>query len=188
VYASAAPSTVSVGSNLVFTVGVTNYGPSISSNVIVADTLPFGAATIVSSNLSQGTLTQNGSALTWNVGTLGILAGAQLTFTVQPAYVGNIFNSAVVSAGITDPNPDDDSAAVGVNVVTYVPPPQLTGVTIPGPGLIEFSVTNGTGSVIIQGSTNLLNWVNLYTNTPPFTFSASTTNPPVQFYRAVYGP
>jgi uncharacterized repeat protein (TIGR01451 family) len=188
VYTSASPGTVSVGSNLVFTVSVTNYGPSASSNIIVADALPFGAGVVVSSNLTQGTLAQNGAGLTWNVGTLDVLAGAQLTFTVRPAFVGNIFNSVSVTAGTTDPNPDDDTAEVGVNVVTYVPPPQLTGVIIPNPGFIQFSVTNGTSPVIIQSSTNLVNWVNLATNTPPFNYLTPTINPPVQFFRVLLAP
>jgi hypothetical protein len=46
-----------------------------------------------------------------------------------------------------------------------------------------------TSSVIIQASTNLVNWVNIYTSTPPFTFTDSTsTNYHDRFYRALLGP
>jgi uncharacterized repeat protein (TIGR01451 family) len=183
---TASAGTVSAGSDLGYVVSVTNCGPSTSSNVVVADTLPFGVS-LVSANVTQGSVTNSGFALSWNVGTLAVNAGAQLAFTVQPAFVGNILNSAVASSATTDPNPDNDTASVGVSVTP--PPavaPQLTGIMTTGAGTIQFSVTNGTSPVIIQASTNLVNWVSIATNTPPFTFSDTTTNGiPYRFYRAV---
>jgi hypothetical protein len=42
---------------------------------------------------------------------------------------------------------------------------------------------------IIQASSNLLNWIPLYTSTPPFTFTdPKASNYPSRFYRAVLGP
>jgi hypothetical protein len=44
-------------------------------------------------------------------------------------------------------------------------------------------------STIIQASTNLINWVNVYTGTPPFTFTdPGASNYRTRFYRAVLGP
>ena len=41
----------------------------------------------------------------------------------------------------------------------------------------------------VQGSTNLIDWVSLFTNTSPFSFTdANATNAPQQFYRAMYLP
>ncbi|MCX6895641.1 MAG: hypothetical protein NTZ16_09130 [Verrucomicrobia bacterium] len=190
---SASASTVGVGSNVVYVVGVTNYGPSASSNVVVADTLPFGF-TVISSNKTQGTVTGSPTALTWNVGTLTTNAGARLTFTGKPAYVGNIVNAATASATTTDPNPDNDSAEVAVNVTTSPWPPSLSDIYTDGSGVVHFSITNGVGAgaIIIQAATNLVspvNWVSIYTNTPPFDFSYDvTTNYPARFYRALVGP
>ena len=190
---SASANTVGVGSNLVYIVGVTNYGPSASSNVVVADTLPFGV-TVISSNKTQGTVIGSTTALTWNVGTLATNGGARLTFTGQPAYAGNIVNAATASATTTDPNPDNDAAEVAVNVVTSPWPPSLSDIYTDVDGVVHFSITNGVGAgaIIIQAATNLVspvNWVGIYTNTPPFDFSYDvTTNYPARFYRALVGP
>lgn len=188
---SASANSISVGSNLVYVVGVTNYGPSASSNVLVADTLPFGV-TVISSNQTQGTVTGSPTALTWNVGTLATNAGARLTFTGRPAYAGNIVNAATASATTTDPNPDNDTAEVAVNVVTAPWPPNLSDISADGSGTVQFSITNGIGAgpVIIQATTNLarpIHWVSIYTNTPPFTFIGDSTNA-ASFYRAIVSP
>ena len=44
-------------------------------------------------------------------------------------------------------------------------------------------------STIIQASNDLVNWVNIYTNTPPFTFTDSmATNFACRYYRAMLAP
>jgi len=44
-------------------------------------------------------------------------------------------------------------------------------------------------SNIVQASTDLVNWVDIYTNTPPFTLTDSmATTFPYRFYRALLGP
>lgn len=43
-------------------------------------------------------------------------------------------------------------------------------------------------STIVQASTNLIDWSNIYTNTPPFTFTDSLNAAPYRFYRALLGP
>jgi hypothetical protein len=48
------------------------------------------------------------------------------------------------------------------------------------------------GSFILQGSTNLLDWTSLYTNSAPTgaasLFDAGATNHPLRFYRALQVP
>ena len=55
------PDPVLVGSNLTYTVTVTNNGPNNASNVMVTDTLPANV-TFVSATPSQGTCAQIGRA------------------------------------------------------------------------------------------------------------------------------
>ena len=43
-------------------------------------------------------------------------------------------------------------------------------------------------STIVQASTNLTDWSNIYTNTPPFTFIDSVNGGSYRFYRALLGP
>jgi hypothetical protein len=51
----------------------------------------------------------------------------------------------------------------------------------------QLTVSNSAGvSTIIQVSTDLFNWVNIYTDTPPFTFvDPNATNYHLRFYRAL---
>ena len=55
-------------------------------------------------------------------------------------------------------------------------------------GTFQLTVSNPALSTVIQASTNLAspNWVNVFTGTPPFTYTDSqATNYPSRFYRAV---
>lgn len=70
-----------------------------------------------------------------------------------------------------------------------VPEPGLVAVGTNGVIQLTVSMPSPYHSTIIQASTDLVNWVNIYTNTPPFTFTDSmATNFPSRFYRALLGP
>jgi len=65
--------------------------------------------------------------------------------------------------------------------------PNLTAFSYTQAGGFQFAVTNSPGqTVIIQASTNLVNWIPVYTNVEPFTYvNTDATNLPMRFYRAV---
>lgn len=182
--------TVFAGQKASFLLTVTNYGPSASTNVLVTDTLPLGT-TIVSTNLTQGSVTRSGSTLIWNVGNLALNAGAAMTVTVQPNGLGGLASSANVDTGTPDPNPDDDFATASVNVVPLaatLTPIYTNGgfhISIPGP-------TNPSLTVIIQANSNLVstNWVNIFTGQPPIDFvdPAAPNGSVNRFYRAILLP
>jgi uncharacterized repeat protein (TIGR01451 family) len=184
---------VLVSNYLVYVIGVTNYGPSTSSNAMVVDTLPSGVPLILT-NFTQGSVNHSGFNLIWNVGTLGTLAtnaGAQLTLTVRPNSPGTIINYAIVSSLATpDLNPADDFASVTNNVIGSGSPPQF-GNFVYTNGTFQFTVTNQAGQeYIVQASTNLFFWVPVYTNPPPFvspfTFiDSGASNYFDRFYRVV---
>ena len=182
IYMTSVATNVPSGSNIVYVLSVTNYGPSPSTNVQVSDTLP-SSGTLVSSSATQGTV----SGTTWNIGTLATNAGAQIALTVRPNSDGSYFNYAQVSASTPDPNSDDDTASATVSVGV---PAQLQigdGVAIGG-GQFLFPVNGPPVLTVIEASTNLLDWVPVYTNTPPFVFTNIISGPfPNDFYRAVQG-
>jgi subtilisin-like proprotein convertase family protein len=67
-------------------------------------------------------------------------------------------------------------------------PPQF-GSFVNSNGTFRLTITSPSYSTIIQASTNLVNWVPVYTNMPPFTFTDSNASSyPYRFYRAVLGP
>jgi len=177
------------GQTETFVVTVTNYGPSLSTNVTVSDTLPLGTI-IVSTNTTQGTVSRVGSTLTWNVGNLTLNNGAAMTVTVKAQSAGTLVNTATVNTGTPDPNPDDDLATASVSVVplTATLTPSFTNgafhISVPGP-------TNPSLTVIIQMNTNLVssNWVNVYTGAPPIDFvDPAPSGSASRFYRAILLP
>ena len=82
--------------------------------------------------------------------------------------------------------------ASGLNgplALAFQPVPDLVAVLTNGVFQVSVSMPSPYYSTIIQTSTNLVNWVSIYTNTPPFTFTNSMATTSAQcFYRAVLGP
>ena len=183
---TASATNVLLGDTVNFSIGVTNYGPSISSNIDIPDTFPDGF-TLVSTNASQGGVLPNGAGLVWEVGNLAIGAGAQLNLTLQAPTTPevDVNNLATVDAATPDQNPADDLAFVTLNVV-QISSPSVSGAS-GGGGKFVLSVSSPSSyPAIIQASTNLVNWVNISTNTPPFIFTDTITPAfPYRFYRAV---
>ena len=124
---------------------MTNYGPSVSSNVQVSVTLPSGV-TLISSNVMGGSI--NGTL--WNIGTLNTNAGAQLILTVRPNYSSNFTSTAFVNASTPDPNSDDNFASATLNA-GIVPAPSLSGAVTKSGGQFLFSITSGANQTnVIQ--------------------------------------
>ena len=188
---SATNSTVFLGQSATFVLTVTNYGPSVSTNVSVIDNLPL-TVTVVSTNATQGSVSRAGSTLIWNVGNLANGAGAALAVTVQPHGLGSVQNSANCSAGTPDPNPDDDFASATVNVAPLSA--TLTPSFVHSNGAFQITIpalTNSSLTVVIQANSNLVstNWVNVYTGTPPINFiDPAGSNYVNRFYRALLLP
>lgn len=184
-----APTNVSItpNSQWITTLAVTNYGPSLSSNVVISDVLPVPSrVALLSSNSSipSASVAIVGTTLTWNVGNLAVNGGGTLTLNFQANTSGIYSNTATVSAGTPDPFPNNNSALAIANVSGTSPPaiaPHLAA------GAFQLSVTNDGGTlVIIQSSTNLILWLPVYTNFAPFTFTdANVTNFTRRFYRAL---
>jgi uncharacterized repeat protein (TIGR01451 family) len=99
-----------LGSNLVFTIDVTNRGPSTASNLELTDVLPTGLG-YVSSSVSQGTYTPGTGK--WAVGTLASNAYATLTLTATNSALGKLTNSVAITAvSQTITNTSDDKPSV----------------------------------------------------------------------------
>ncbi|MFD0322374.1 Ig-like domain-containing protein [Lysobacter gummosus] len=104
---TASSATPVVGTNIVFTVTVTNNGPSASAGVNVNDQLPAGY-TFVSSNPSTGTY--NAGTGVWAVGTLASGASATLQITATVLATGPYANTATATSTTNDPTPGNNTA------------------------------------------------------------------------------
>jgi len=91
---------VPAGSNLVYTISVTNFGPSSAGSVVVTDTLPLGV-TFVS---ATGGGVNNSGVVNWSLGALANGQVSNLTVTVTAPASGSLTNTASVSSPTGDPN------------------------------------------------------------------------------------
>lgn len=182
------PTTAVISNSLSFIITVTNYGPSTAEGVVVTNALPVNAV-FNSAVSTAGAVMQSGSSVLWTLGSLATNAGARLVVTMKPSAAGNINSYALVTSTTADPNPDDDSAYVSIEVGSAAAPILSGGATMTN-GLFQLSLTGTDGaSYIIQSSTNLVQWIPIYTNICPFVFTdSSATNYTSRFYRAVAGP
>jgi uncharacterized repeat protein (TIGR01451 family) len=144
-----------LGSNVTYTLLVTNLGPASAPDVVLDDTLPLGAA-YVSSTTSQGTVTPNSGSVHWNFGALASQGFATATLVVTPSSAGTLTNSGTVTLvpqgfPVFDPNLANNAASIVAAVttpITNTPPTALV--------LTAF----GTPNPVTVGS-NLLYFVTL---------------------------
>ena len=104
--------TPDVGSNVTFTIVVSNGGPSDATGVSVTDVLPYGL-TFVSANPAAS---YNSSSGVWTVGNLTNGANATLTIVATVSDLGGsgVTNTAIASAITIDPNLGNNAASAGV--------------------------------------------------------------------------
>lgn len=111
-----------VGSNLTYTITVTNNGPNAATNVTVNEFLSSGVA-LVRFTPSQGAApVQNGTLLSANLGTIAPGAAATITLVVTPTAAGPTVNAANVSGGQFDATASNNSTSLTTAVGTSTAP------------------------------------------------------------------
>lgn len=116
-----------IGQLVLFTLTVSNAGPSSATNVAVTDLLPAGLG-FTSSMASQGTY--NSSTGVWTVGTIANGASATLQIAAMLTTAGRKTNAAQITASDQfDPDSTPNNAAAGEDDIASVlltPPRRLT--------------------------------------------------------------
>ncbi|HXI51192.1 MAG TPA: Ig-like domain-containing protein, partial [Candidatus Saccharimonadales bacterium] len=108
---SGPPAAVTLGSNVTYTVTVTNRGPAGTAGVRLTNTLPAGAA-YLSAVPTQGSCVQNAGVVVCDLGTLPALAAARVVIQGRPAQAGSITNTATAIGAVGDPVLTNNTAAV----------------------------------------------------------------------------
>ena len=163
--ASANP--ISSGSNLTYTIAITNQGPTMAASVVLTDTLPAGAA-FVSATTTQGTTNFSGGTFTCNLGGMNSNGTATVTLTARLNQAGSATNTASVSSAATDPNSANNAASVVTTVIDNSAAPLLK-ITPAGTNVVLSWSTNAVGM-------NLQSRAGLSTNSA----WAAVTNVPVR--------
>lgn len=117
---TAVPSFVLEGAPLIYTMDVTNNGPSTASNVVLTVALP-PDVNVISAASSQGTASANNSI--FDLGTVPVGTNATVTILVLPTTTGNLTASAIVALGAgpsgaqqIDPIQFNNTASVTITV------------------------------------------------------------------------
>ena len=140
---TAAPS-IYAASNLLYTIAVTNLGPSPASSVVVTDALPAGV-TFVS---ASGGWATNAGVVSWSLGSLTNNQVSNVTVTVTVPASGSLTNTANVSSPTPDPNLTNN---VSPPVVTSVTPVADVAVVTAGPGSVVAGMTYTNTITVTNG-------------------------------------
>jgi uncharacterized repeat protein (TIGR01451 family) len=141
-------SSIVIGSNVIYTLVVTNLGPADAPDVVLDDTLPAGAA-YVSSTSSQGSATNtNAGTVHWDFGALANAGFATATLVVTPSTTGMITNSGAVTlapkgVSVSDTNLANNSASIVATVTAATNSPPPTNVAVQALGPITFNPQTG---------------------------------------------
>jgi len=88
---------IEAGSNITYTITVSNAGPYAAAAVWVLDVLPFGVL-FDSADASQGTCTLDGDSVWCDLGTIAKHRTATVTISVTPTVAGDLLNVAGVKS------------------------------------------------------------------------------------------
>jgi len=112
-----APNPGAIGTNVSYTITVTNLGPVVATGVKLTDTLPAGV-NFISLSSSSGSCTNDQGTITcgWDALTNG--AGALVTLVGRPVLGGMFTNIAVVSGQQLDVNSSNNVASTVLSVTT----------------------------------------------------------------------
>ncbi len=177
-----APDPVTVGSNLVYTITITNGGPLNAPNTQLTNTLP-GSVTLANSSTSQGSLAANGNTIVGSLGTVLVGSSATVTLTVvAPQTAGYITNVATVANDYSDPVANNNTLTTATRVASLpllsirLLPASQVQITWP-PDLTNYTLQFRTALVTNSA------WSNLATVPPLQTVVTDAASGAMKFYR-----
>ena len=158
--ASGAPAPVAVGSQITYSLIVTNNGPADATGVVARTTLP-ASVTFVSASAAQGSCSGPAAGSTGTVTCdLGsIVNGAQtaLAIVVTPTADGPLAVLLSVSGGEPDTDSTNNSASVNVTVLGPVVINITETIAVTDtPGVRPSAMLNVTEQIVVQDTPNVL--------------------------------
>jgi uncharacterized repeat protein (TIGR01451 family) len=122
---SASPGNATVGTdNVVFTVTLTNNGPSPASHVTLTQSLPAGALFVS----ATGGISPTNGVLTFVAGDMSVGAHVSYTIAIRPQSAGTLTSTATASASEPDPSDSNNTAVASAVAVDapVIPQPVVT--------------------------------------------------------------
>jgi 6-phosphogluconolactonase (cycloisomerase 2 family) len=128
---TASPTTVESGSNVTYTITVTNNGPDATSATIV-DNLPTGALLVSCASTGEGVCNNSPFANPHTVTFASLASGASETITIVAATSASLLNGASLSNTVSignksavDPDPTNNSATTTIAITAQAGPSTL---------------------------------------------------------------
>ena len=116
---SASPDPATTGSDLTYTLLVTNNGPANATGVTVVDTLP-AEVTFSSVVTTQGTASESNGVVTANIGNLSVNQAETVNIVVTPnaaaATAGSVTNNVTVTANEVETDPANNTDQINTAV------------------------------------------------------------------------
>ncbi len=147
-----------MGSNVTYTLTVTNNGPSAANGVVVSNVVPAGV-NLISFNSSQGSRSNAGGVVVYGLGTVPAGTNATMTVVVQALATGNLTNVASMVRA------EPDAYTPNNRVVSVTAVQGALALSAASPGVIELRFNDlVAGNCVIETSTDLKVWKPLSTN------------------------
>ncbi len=149
--------TLNIGSQIIYTLGAFNGGPSLASNVVIRDTLPAGVAFVAATG-GACTYDTNLHRVDCGVGNLAVAGSATVYVTVNvAAQVGSLVNCGTIFSDMNDTNAANNTSCVTNTTVVPSADLQITKTastnSVPVGATVVFNLTlrnNGPSSVTNQ--------------------------------------
>ncbi len=151
----AAPVPAWVGGQLAYTVEVTNRGPNVARDTIMAASIS-ASQSILGTVVSKGSVVTSGSAITFRPGDLAVGESVTLVINTAPTSAGLVSCTAIVNCLSIDPNLDNNTGRASLSAGFQS--------TIDSVQRVRLSANN----LVYDRTRNLL-WATLYTSSvaPP---------------------
>ena len=159
---SFSPGIILVGQPLLYTIIVSNKGPSIVTGVVLTDTLP-PSVTVLSAVASAGTISLANGVIIANLGILTNGTSATIFLTVTPAVSGIFQNRATVAAVEGDLISADNFSETLAPVISDAER-TLTILPLPATREVLISWPNSVVTFQLQFNLDLLSSGNVWTN------------------------
>ena len=168
------PATVTAGTNVTYTVTLSNSGPSDAQSVALTDSLPAGANFVSQSQVSGPAfaLSNSGNNITDTRGTLAAGASASFQIVIQSnlslAHGSTLSNTAVVGSTASDPNNSNNSSTVSSTVqIDGTLSATLSGSVLTVSDVDPTGKNNDFGIKVVGSSLVISDPVEQFGNAPP---------------------
>jgi uncharacterized repeat protein (TIGR01451 family) len=176
-----------VGSNITYTLTVTNEGPSITTSLTVTDSIP-DELTIISSNASVGSIIESGGNLLWSFPILSNNASATMHIVGTSPVPGTLTNIANLGFAEGNLNVDQNFAFAFAYFITTAQ--KILSVALePNANTVSLSWPVSSAGFALQETTNLAltnAWQPVKSGivaTNGFNYYTNTISVPAEFYR-----